>query len=98
MATLSSGSIAKAVCDRCRTRYTYTELRADGNSPGLKVCSGCWDSKDPYRFAPAQPDAVTLQTPRPDTPIPTTNNYLTQNEAGVYLTATDGSLIRLGNG
>lgn len=69
----------------------------DGNSPGLKVCRSCWDSKDPYRFAPAQPDPVTLVTPRPDTPIPVTHDYLLQND-GFYLTTTDGSLIRLGNG
>jgi hypothetical protein len=98
MATISSGSASKAVCDRCRTKYVYTELREDGNSPGLKVCSSCWDSKDPYRFAPAQPDPITLTHPRPDTPIPSDLNYLLQSDDGTYLTTTDGSLIRLGNG
>lgn len=67
------GDIAIAVCDRCRRKVPYQELRADGNSPGLKVCSldGCWDPKDPWRLPPIQPDAMVLRTPRPDTDLTT---------------------------
>lgn len=65
----ASGDIAIAVCDRCRRKVPYRQLRADGNSPGLKVCQdpGCWDNKDPWRLPPIQPDSLVLRFPRPDT-------------------------------
>lgn len=44
-------------------------LRADGNSPGLRVCLDCWDPKNPWRLPPIKPDAITLKFPRPDVPL-----------------------------
>lgn len=44
-------------------------LRADGNSPGLRVCQDCFDPKNPWRLPPIQPDAIILKFPRPDTPL-----------------------------
>ena len=71
---LASGYASIAVCDRCCFKYPYQELRADGNSPGLRVCEECRDPKDPWRLPPARPDAIALKYPRPDTPLwPPTN-------------------------
>ncbi len=67
--SLASGRASIAICDRCCCKYDYQTLRADGNSPGLRVCPSCWDPKDPWRLAPARPDAIALKFPRPDTPI-----------------------------
>lgn len=66
---LASGRASIAICDRCNFKYPYQELRADGNSPGLRVCECCRDPKDPWRLPPTQPDAIALKFPRPDTPI-----------------------------
>lgn len=62
-------TVAKAVCDRCKMRKNYDELRADGNSPGLRVCSECWDPIDPWRLAPRPTEDITLQYPRPETKL-----------------------------
>lgn len=71
------------ICDRCKRKVSLTELRADGNSPGLRVCDdGCWDPIDPWRLAPRPPDRITLDHPRPDTqlfpfePIPVYANQI----------------------
>ncbi len=66
---LSDGRASIAICDRCNCKYPYQVLRADGNSPGLRVCPDCWDVKNPWRLPPIQPDAISLKYPRPDTPL-----------------------------
>lgn len=68
MATYSN-KVAIGVCDRCCFKHKLSELRADGNSPGLRVCQDCWDCKDPWRLPPVRPDAISLKYPRPDTPL-----------------------------
>lgn len=64
-----SNKVAIGICDRCNFKYKNSELRADGNTPGLRVCGECWDPRDPYRLPPRQPDNYTLQYARPDTPL-----------------------------
>ena len=59
-------TVAITVCDRCKLKVPYTELRADGNSPGLRVCSKCCDVKDPYRLPARSTENITLRYPRPD--------------------------------
>lgn len=66
---LASGRASIAICDRCCFKYPYQVLRADGNTPGLRVCPECRDPKDPWRLPPAKPDAISLKYPRPDTPL-----------------------------
>lgn len=68
----STGDIAIAVCDRCKFKYPYLTLRADGDKPGLRVCPDCWDTRDPYRLPPRQPEALALRFPRPDVSIAVT--------------------------
>ena len=69
MVGLASGRASIAICDRCNFKYPYQKLRADGNTPGLRVCESCWDCKDPWRLPPRQPDPMALKYPRPDTPL-----------------------------
>jgi hypothetical protein len=65
----ASGRASIAICDRCSFKFPYQDLRADGNSPGLRVCEDCRDPKNPWRDPPIQPDAITLKFPRPDIPL-----------------------------
>lgn len=58
-----------AVCDRCKEKVYLSDLRADGNSPGLRVCSGCWDMKDPWRLPARKTETVAVRHPRPDEPL-----------------------------
>lgn len=60
------GKAAIAVCDRCKRKVYYDELSPDGNSPGLRVCKGCNDQKDPYRLPARQTEIISLRYPRPD--------------------------------
>lgn len=60
------GTAAIAVCDRCKLKMGYDDLRPDGNSPGLRVCKDCWDAKDPWRLPARQAENITLRYPRPD--------------------------------
>jgi hypothetical protein len=48
---------------------SLTELRADGNSPGLRVCADDWDELDRWRLPPPPTDRITLEYPRPDIPL-----------------------------
>lgn len=67
----TKGSVAIAICDRCKQKVPATELRPDGNSPGLLVCQdpGCWDQKDPYRLPARKTENISLRHPRPDVPL-----------------------------
>jgi hypothetical protein len=81
------------------------ELRADGNSPGLRVCNDCWDPLNPWRLPAIQPDAIALRFPRPDTFIGTNGQNLTYYDltqsappgspfyggSGLYIMLEDGS-------
>lgn len=67
--TTGQPTAAIAVCDRCKMKVVLAELSADRNSPGLRVCPGCNDEKDPYRLPPPKPDKISLRYPRPDEPL-----------------------------
>jgi len=79
-------SLAIAVCDRCKMKKPYVNLRPDGNSPGLRVCGdGCWDTLDPYRLAARKTERINLRFARPDVSVAATDNFLmtgTQNLDG----------------
>ena len=70
-------SLAIAVCDRCKLKKPYVDLRPDGNSPGLRVCGdGCWDTLDPYRLAARKTERINLRFARPDVRVAATDNFL----------------------
>jgi hypothetical protein len=79
-------SLAIAVCDRCKMKKPYVNLRPDGNSPGLRVCGdGCWDTLDPYRLAARKTERINLRFARPDVSVAANDNFLmtgTQNLDG----------------
>lgn len=62
-------TIAIGICDRCKKKVHLSELRPDGNSPGLMVCrsKGCFDVRDPWRGPQRQTEIISLRKPRPDT-------------------------------
>lgn len=65
--TLGKSSLAIAICDRCKMKRAYSDLRSDPNFPGLRVCGeGCEDEKDPYRLPARQTEKITIRFPRPD--------------------------------
>jgi hypothetical protein len=94
MTGLSSGDLMIAVCDRCHVKMPYTKLQPDGNSPGLRVCRACSDDKDPYRLPARQTEAVSVQTPRPDSGIAISSNYLLASPESYIITGA-GSYIKV---
>lgn len=78
--TFSSGDVSKAICDRCRFRYDYRMLMADGNSPGLRVCLECRDNFDPWRLPPHQQESIALRFPRPDVDLATSTTNTWDSE------------------
>jgi len=59
-----------AICDRCKRKVPYSDIRPDGNIPGIRVCGdGCSDQFDPYRLPARQSERVSLRFPRPDAPL-----------------------------
>jgi hypothetical protein len=75
--TTGLASLAIAVCDRCKMKKPYVNLRPDGNSPGLRVCGdGCWDTLDPYRLAARKTERINLRFARPDVSVAANDNFL----------------------
>lgn len=59
-----------AICDRCKMKRAYSDIRPDGNIPGIRVCGeGCSDQFDPYRLPARQPERISLRFPRPDADV-----------------------------
>lgn len=90
-AVIASGTLSKAICDRCKFRYHYRELRPDPNLPGLMVCDECRDQYDPYRLPARPPDAISLRRPRPDEPLGESQKYIV-DENGELVAVTGGEL------
>ena len=57
------------VCDRCKLKMSLTELTADRNAPGLRVCDDCNDDFDPWRRPARQTENIAVSNPRPDEPL-----------------------------
>lgn len=87
--TRGRSSIAIAICDRCKCKFSIDELMSDPNSPGLRVCRDCVDELDPYRLPARQTENITLPFVRPDAP-------LVSNPLGIV--TQDDNYALLGNG
>ena len=59
-------SSSVGICDRCKKKHYLTDLRPDGDSPGLRVCSLCWDEKDRYKLPQRKVEDVSLKFGRPE--------------------------------
>jgi|SRR5580765_8727315 len=90
--TYGRGSLAIAICDRCRFKFPLVDLMPDGNSPGLRVCAKCRDVFDPWRLPPRVTEKVTLRDPRPDEDLSFSTSFLLQ-EDGTYLFTNEGDYI-----
>jgi hypothetical protein len=60
------GNKAWGLCQRCLLRFYLSELVFDGYMPGLRVCSGCYDDRQPQEFPVDVTDPVALWKPSPD--------------------------------
>jgi len=68
--TTGNTVLSIAICDRCKMKRAYSEIRPDGNIPGIRVCGqGCSDQFDPYRLPARQPERISLRFPRPDADV-----------------------------
>jgi len=52
------------ICDRCGFRFKLAALRKEWT--GLKVCSGCFDHRNPQDFVRGVPDRQAVRDPRPE--------------------------------
>lgn len=66
MAGYAAGKNAVGHCRRCGDKYKLSELRSDGQIPGLLVCDDCYDIKHPAETPIRTDDAVALRDPAPD--------------------------------
>lgn len=60
------GTKAWGLCARCGLRFFLRELQFDGYYPGLRVCEGCYDSKQPQEFLIDVTDPIALWKPSPE--------------------------------
>ena len=75
--TIGLNSLAIGICDRCKFKYPYSELRPDGNIPAIRVCgNGCSDEFDPYRLPARQSEKITIRFPRPDEDVAEQHNNI----------------------
>ena len=88
--TRGQPSLGIGICARCSIKMPIGMLRSDGNIPGLMVCDRDWDSLDPYRLAPRQPDTIGLPFVRPDTPLYTNPLGVIQEAEDYFLITEDG--------
>ena len=76
--TLGDTVLSIAICDRCKMKRPYSDIRPDGNIPGIRVCSeGCSDQFDPYRLPARQPEKISLRFPRPDESVAENQDAIT---------------------
>ena len=68
------GTLAIAICYRCKRKIYYGELQTDPNNL-QKYCKECVDIYDPYRLPARAPDLITLQYPRPDEDLVVPDDY-----------------------
>lgn len=64
--TFGRSTLAIGICDRCKMKMSQEDLRADGDEPGLRVCCGCNDERDPYKLPARKAEKITVRYPRLD--------------------------------
>ena len=70
------------ICDRCKIKMSIEDLFSDPNTPGLKVCVDCLDLYDPYRLPARQTENISLPFTRPDNPLSSTDEGVSNAERG----------------
>jgi len=89
LSTLGKTTLAIGICGRCSRKFSLDDLYPDPNYPGLRVCRVDMDEYDPYRLPARQPEVISLQYPRPDTPIGTDPLGLPTEDDSYFLTTED---------
>ena len=98
--TLGNSTLSVFICDRCKMKRAYSDMRADGNIPAIKICSeSCSDEFDPYRLPARQPEKITIRFPRPDVDVAQVHNNIivSPNTADTGLAITQGNTPNNGN-
>ena len=81
--TLGNSTLSIFICDRCKMKRPYSDMRPDGNIPALKVCSeSCSDQFDPYRLPPRQPEKISIRFPRPDISVAVNDDAIVTETLG----------------
>jgi hypothetical protein len=79
-----------AICDRCKMKRAYSDIRPDGNIPGIRVCgNGCSDQFDPYRLAARQTERINLRFARPDVSVAVEDNSLITGGSNNYVVSPE---------
>lgn len=97
--TMGLSSLSVAICDRCKVKYPYSELRPDGNIPALRVCgNGCSDQFDPYRLPARQSEKISIRFPRPDADIAENHDaIITETQGNSPISPEQGNTPNDGN-
>ncbi len=99
--TLGNNVLSIALCDRCKRKIAYSDIRPDGNIPGIRVCGdGCSDEFDPYRLPARQSEKISIRFPRPDADVAESHDAITtdpnvvnnNNETGPISTAGESGI------
>lgn len=76
--TLGNSVLSIAICDRCKRKIAYSDIRPDGNIPAIRVCGdGCSDQFDPYRLPARQSEKISIRFPRPDADVAENQDAIT---------------------
>lgn len=62
----ATGDRAWGLCQKCGLRFLLRTLVFDGYYPNLRVCSGCYDSRQPQEFLVDVTDPTALWKPSPE--------------------------------
>jgi len=94
--TFGNRRLAVAICDRCRRKVAHDALRREPDTR-MRVCDGCYDERDPHRYAKGRRDRPRLPWVRPEEPLvvppPSATIYTLTFEAGsLALTGHDLAL------
>ena len=97
--TLGNSTLSVFICDRCKMKRPYADMRPDGNIPAIKVCSdSCSDQFDPYRLPPRQPEKITIRFPRPDLDIAENHDaIITETQGNSPISPEQGNSPNNGN-
>lgn len=64
--SFSRGVKALGRCARCGDKVPYLSLMDDGDTPGLRVCGGCYDISHPAEKPFKTDEPIMLRKPSPD--------------------------------
>lgn len=81
------GKFSYGVCDRCGFRTRYLKMQREWT--GFKVCSECYEPKNPQLEPPAHPtDPESLRQPRPEIALPQSQLGVVSTTGPINVTTT----------